>query len=153
VGLFLNCKVDRKVNSVYNVNMIWLIENYFRVLFKNNTFIGRANRSEYWGFVLVNWSFEFLVWIFNGGRVITISTVGDMNFSILNFSILPIMLIFSIIFWFAEWTVKVRRLHDTGTSGWFILVEIIPILGPIIMFFALTEKSEDGLNRYGKAVN
>jgi uncharacterized membrane protein YhaH (DUF805 family) len=124
--------------------MIWLIENYFRVLFKNNTFNGRANRSEYWGFVFVNWFLEFLIWIFNGGEVSKISITQAPNFPFF-----LIALIITIIFWLAEWTVKVRRLHDTGTRGWFILIGIIPILGWIMMFFKLIKKSEEGVNRFG----
>jgi uncharacterized membrane protein YhaH (DUF805 family) len=132
--------------------MIWLIENYFNVLFRNNTFNGRASRAEYWGFVLVNWFLEFLVWILNGGKNITYQRVNPTS-NLVEFPIFTIVVIFAIIFWVAEWTVKVRRLHDSGTSGWFILIEIIPILGWIMMFFKLIKKSDEGENRFGKAVN
>jgi uncharacterized membrane protein YhaH (DUF805 family) len=44
--------------------------------------------------------------------------------------------------------VSVRRLHDTGRSGWWILLGIIPLLGLVVLFFA-AQDSQPGDNQYG----
>ena len=45
--------------------------------------------------------------------------------------------------------VGVRRLHDIGKSGWWILIVLIPIVGIIILIvFAVTD-SQPGNNEYG----
>jgi len=38
--------------------------------------------------------------------------------------------------------IAVRRLHDTGRSGWWMLLTLLPILGPIVLlvFFVLPSK-------------
>jgi uncharacterized membrane protein YhaH (DUF805 family) len=48
--------------------MIWLFDNYFTGLFKNNTFDGRARRLEYWGFALLNYMIEFIGWLLNPSK-------------------------------------------------------------------------------------
>lgn len=45
--------------------------------------------------------------------------------------------------------VTVRRLHDTGRSGWKLLLALIPIVGAIIVIVYLFHDSEPGFNRYG----
>ena len=46
-------------------------------------------------------------------------------------------------------TVTVRRFHDINKSGWFILFEIIPFIGWIIVLVMLIEKGTEGKNKYG----
>lgn len=43
----------------------------------------------------------------------------------------------------------VRRLHDTGRSGWWLLVSLVPIVGGIILLVLLASAGEPGPNRYG----
>ncbi len=45
--------------------------------------------------------------------------------------------------------VTVRRLHDTGRSGWWILIGLIPIVGTIILIVFLVQDSKPGSNEYG----
>jgi uncharacterized membrane protein YhaH (DUF805 family) len=45
--------------------------------------------------------------------------------------------------------VTVRRLHDTGRSGWWILIGLIPIVGTIILIVFLATDSQPGNNQYG----
>jgi uncharacterized membrane protein YhaH (DUF805 family) len=45
--------------------------------------------------------------------------------------------------------VAVRRLHDVGKSGWFILISLIPIIGGIWLLVLLVTDSESGDNEYG----
>lgn len=80
---------------------------YFHVLQNYATFSGRARRSEYWYFVLFNAIFSFGI-----GFV-----AGFLNFPILS-------TIYSVAVLLPAIAVAVRRMHDVGKSGWFILIPI-----------------------------
>ena len=45
--------------------------------------------------------------------------------------------------------VVVRRLHDTGRSGWWLLIGLIPVLGSIVLIVFFVLDSEPGENAYG----
>jgi len=43
----------------------------------------------------------------------------------------------------------VRRLHDTGKSGWWLLIVLVPIVGPIVLLVFYVLDSQPGANEYG----
>jgi uncharacterized membrane protein YhaH (DUF805 family) len=45
--------------------------------------------------------------------------------------------------------VSVRRLHDTGRSGWWLLISFVPLLGGLVLFIFLVLDSQAGLNQFG----
>ncbi len=45
--------------------------------------------------------------------------------------------------------VAIRRLHDVGKSGWYYLLVLIPIIGPIWLIVLFATKGHQGENRYG----
>ena len=45
--------------------------------------------------------------------------------------------------------VAIRRLHDTGRSGWWQFLVIVPILGWILLLIWLVKDSDEGHNKYG----
>jgi uncharacterized membrane protein YhaH (DUF805 family) len=45
--------------------------------------------------------------------------------------------------------VTVRRLHDTDRSGWWILIVILPLIGPILLLVWYCYRGTDGNNRFG----
>lgn len=45
--------------------------------------------------------------------------------------------------------VGVRRLHDTGRSGWWLLISLVPLIGAIILLVFLVQDSQPGENQYG----
>ena len=45
--------------------------------------------------------------------------------------------------------VTMRRLHDTGRTGWWILISLIPFLGFIVLIIFLVQDSHTGQNQYG----
>lgn len=45
--------------------------------------------------------------------------------------------------------VTVRRLHDTGRSGWWILICLIPFIGAIIFIVFLASNGNAAENKYG----
>ena len=95
-------------------------------------FSGRARRSEYWYFTLFN-------------------LLGSMVFSILAqaLGIPAITGIFSLAVFLPGLAVSIRRLHDIGKSGWWILIELIPIVGLILIIIWLCKDSDPADNQYG----
>ena len=45
--------------------------------------------------------------------------------------------------------VTVRRLHDTGRTGWWILISLIPFIGGLVLLIFMVLDSQQGTNRYG----
>lgn len=104
------------------------------VLNKYAQFEGRAHRTEYWMFFLVN------VLIYAG-----LSVVED---------ILGIWGVFSGFYGLALFipsvAAAVRRLHDTGRSGWWVLIALVPLIGTIALLVLLALESQPGPNEYGE---
>ncbi len=108
---------------------------YFTVFKKYFDFDGRARRKEYWVFTLIN-SIVCLI----------LSLLIELNGSIFR-SIISI--IYGLGVFFPEWAVTVRRLHDTGHSGWWVFINLIPVIGAIILLIFLLTDSQEGSNQYG----
>ncbi|WP_316424929.1 DUF805 domain-containing protein [Klebsiella oxytoca] len=109
----------------------WL--NY--VLFKNYfNFKGRATRREFWWFCLA----LFIIAIFYFSIVMLVAPDKIMQSRI-------VMNIFTI----PCYAVTVRRLHDTGRSGWWVLLSFLPFIGSIVLLVFMLEKSEKGINKFG----
>ena len=94
---------------------------YLAVLKKYATFSGRARRKEYWMFVLFNIIFSIVATILDG----VIGTRDpDTGYGIING-------LYSLAVLLPSLAVVVRRLHDIGKSGWWLLIALIPIIGTI----------------------
>ncbi|MDR2860996.1 MAG: DUF805 domain-containing protein [Syntrophobacterales bacterium] len=115
-------------------------EGYLEVLNKYTVFDGRARRKEYWTFALVNIVF-FLGLGFIGGLFGMIAGFLGMLVNIISFLCLLAILLPAI-------GVTIRRLHDTGRSGWWALIALIPLVGLILIYFAILD-SDPGENEYG----
>lgn len=50
---------------------------------------------------------------------------------------------------FQSLAVTVRRLHDIGLNGWWILVALIPFIGGIILLVMMIFDGQEGENKYG----
>ena len=109
------------------------MNHYISVVKKFFVFNGRAGRSEYWYFVL----FHVLI-------SIGFTLVGAV-FSKLSF----LTGIYAIVVILPSLGVMVRRLHDSGRSGWWALISIIPIVGTLVLLYFLIKKSDEGENEYG----
>ena len=111
---------------------------YLAVLKKYAVFQGRARRKEYWMFYLVNVLVVFgLVFL-----DMAAGTMKDESFGILTGLYVLLILIPSI-------AVGVRRLHDTARSGWWLLVDAVPLVGPIVLLVFNVQDSTPGTNEYG----
>ena len=111
--------------------------NFFqsiKICFHQKFFIlkGRASRSEYWWF--------YLFYIVTGAIP---SIIPNELVMALGWIMIILLLIPSL-------AAAVRRLHDVNTSGWFILIAIIPVLGAIIVLVKIIGKGTLGKNRFGE---
>ncbi len=111
---------------------------YLKVLKKYAVFDGRAQRSEYWYFFLFNSIIGFALGFIEG--------IAGFNSSP-NYSILAI--IYGLAVLLPGIGVFIRRMHDTGRSGWWFLIGFIPLIGTIVLIVYLVRDSEEGTNKYG----
>jgi uncharacterized membrane protein YhaH (DUF805 family) len=111
---------------------------YFDVLKKYFVFSGRARRKEYWMFTLFNIIAYILL------TVIAMVLGMQSNKHGLNF----LTGLYSLLVFLPSLGVTVRRLHDTGRSGWWVLISLVPIIGGIVLLvFMLLDST--GSNEYG----
>jgi uncharacterized membrane protein YhaH (DUF805 family) len=103
-------------------------------LSKYVTFIGRSSRSAYWWFYL----FNLIVFI----AAFIIDSVLGTGYVFYSLAGLALLL--------PNLAVSVRRLHDTGRSGWWLLIGLIPIIGAIVLLVFFLQGS-DGPNNWGPA--
>ena len=107
---------------------------YLDVLKKYKEFNGRASRIEYWMFFLFNAIIAIIISIIDGvifGKTRVLIYIYDLAV------LLPSLAV--------GW----RRLHDTNRSGWWILINLIPVIGWIWYFILLVLDSAPGDNKYG----
>jgi uncharacterized membrane protein YhaH (DUF805 family) len=112
---------------------------YLTVLKRYAQFEGRAQRAEYWYFVLFNLIISFVIGFVDG---LTGTFDPETGFGLLGVVYALAVLIPSI-------TVGVRRLHDTGRSGWWLLIGLIPIIGAIVLIIFFVQDSQPDENTYG----
>ncbi|MFY7943579.1 MAG: DUF805 domain-containing protein [Crocinitomicaceae bacterium] len=98
---------------------------YLKVLQNYANFNGRARRKEYWMFVLFNFIASFVLGFIGG---------------LLDFTLLANL--YSLAVLLPSIAVAVRRMHDVGKSGWFVLI-------PIYNFILAVSDGEKGENQYG----
>ncbi|MFJ7128640.1 DUF805 domain-containing protein [Streptomyces sp. NPDC098101] len=105
---------------------------YLDVLKKYAVFSGRARRKEFWMFTLFNFIAAVILSILD---------------NILGIQILS--LIYTLAVFLPALGVSVRRLHDTGRSGWWILIALVPLVGFIVLLVFNCLEGEQQQNAYG----
>ena len=110
---------------------------YLDVLKQYAVFDGRARRKEYWMFLLVHVVVVFvLVWI---ERLLG---MGRGEWGILS-------ALYSLAVLLPAIGVSIRPLHDTGRSGWWLLLSLVPCLGTLVLIFFFAQDGTPGANEYG----
>jgi uncharacterized membrane protein YhaH (DUF805 family) len=108
--------------------------NWYLAVLKNYaSFSGRARRTEYWMFSLFN--------------VIIAIVLNVISLAIQQVSILGT--IYGLAVLIPGLAVGVRRLHDTGRSGWWLLIGLVPLIGAIVLIVFMATDGEPGDNAYG----
>ncbi len=129
-----------------------LITGYTSMFKKYAQFNGRSRRSEYWFAYLMNYIVCFvLAFIMYIPLIKDIIAYGEPTAASLGtigvFAILLTLYGFAYII--PGLAIVVRRLHDTGKSGWYALFSLIPWIGSIILIIFLAMDSQPGPNQYG----
>ncbi|MBK8456238.1 MAG: DUF805 domain-containing protein [Phyllobacteriaceae bacterium] len=110
-------------------------------------FRGRARRKEYWGFVLFATIALFALVAIGTGIDAALGNFDSANGFPLVLTALVGLLWLAIIV--PGLAVTVRRLHDIGLSGWFVLLQLIPYIGGLIIFVMTLMPSQMNENKWG----
>jgi len=111
---------------------------YLMVWQKFAQFDGRARRKEYWMFTLFN--MIVFVALYVPGLVYKESGLGLIFLGLYG--------LYALAAFVPSLSVSVRRLHDTGRSGWYFLLGFIPLVGLVLLVF-MCEDGTRGENEYG----
>jgi len=111
---------------------------YLDVLKKYAVFAGRARRKEYWMFVLFNVIISIVLGFIDG----MMGTGGHSGIGLLG-GIYTLAVLLPAI------AVAARRLHDTGRTGWWLLIAFVPIIGALVLLVFMVLDSQPGTNDYG----
>jgi uncharacterized membrane protein YhaH (DUF805 family) len=103
------------------------------VLERYAQFSGRARRAEFWWYALANFIITFVLQLLVGVSGI--------------FWLLYVIYVIGVLI--PGIAVGIRRLHDTGRSGWWLLIALIPFVGAIVLIVFLATDSTRGTNQYG----
>lgn len=121
-----------------------MLDYWKHALTKNYAnFNGRARRSEYWYFTLMN------IIILVGLQILIAIGAAATQSAIVAMILGAVYLIYALGTLVPSLAVGVRRLHDTGKSGWFFFIAFIPIIGSIWLLVLFCTEGESGENAYG----
>jgi uncharacterized membrane protein YhaH (DUF805 family) len=116
--------------------MIALMFQPFRRMFD---FRGRARRTEYWLFVLLQLA-VFVAAFVAGSNILP----KDDKFE----SLLGLPLLHVAVFGLPMLALQVRRLHDSDKSGWWVLVSLVPYIGLGWILWLMVQPGSWGPNRF-----
>ncbi|QKE72042.1 DUF805 domain-containing protein [Arthrobacter citreus] len=94
---------------------------YIKVLKNSFNFSGRARRKEYWRFTLTNTLINFLI------TGVLVSTKASFVVNIM-------AIIYNVLMFIPSLSVSIRRLHDIGKNGWWLLISVLPFLWVLPLF-------------------
>ncbi len=100
---------------------------YLMVLKRYAEFNGRSRRKEYWMFVLFN-------------AIIQYALMGIL--ALISAKLIMLVYLYVLAVLLPSLGVAIRRMHDVGKSGWFILI-------PFYNLYLACLDSEPGTNEYG----
>ena len=109
------------------------------VFSKYATFSGRARRSEYWYFVLL--------------QVIVTAVLNGLYSATESVAFSAILVLFDLALLVPSLAVCWRRLHDIGRSGAYYFFVLIPLVGWILLLVWMCQASQPGANQYGPNPN
>lgn len=112
-------------------------------------FTGRARRTDFWMFVLFAVLGGVILAIVDSGLGLTYATDGGTRF-------LPYLggsgvlgTLYSLALVVPALAVCARRLHDTGKSGWWQVIWVVPVIGAVALIVLCATDGHRGPNRYG----
>jgi uncharacterized membrane protein YhaH (DUF805 family) len=135
---------------------------YFKNCWKHYAdFKGRAKRKEFWYFTLFSYLIIFMLCIIGGiiGQYIGNNIYSNYDWEYdwiqesiqesIIYGILCAYIPYMIAVLLPSLAVSMRRLHDVGKSGWWILINLIPFAGNMFFIVLMCLDSQDGINKWG----
>ncbi|PPR78067.1 MAG: Inner membrane protein YhaI [Alphaproteobacteria bacterium MarineAlpha2_Bin1] len=118
----------------FSQSVISVYSNYF-------VYKSRSPRSEYWWYTLFYLLVSFFLAILDYAFLLILPFFSALSiltnlFVILN--IIPGIML------------AIRRFHDLNRSGFWVLINLIPVIGVIIVFIWFCFKGTEGQNRFGE---
>lgn len=118
------------------MDMVTAVKTVFHRYFQFN---GRSPRAEFWYFVL------FSVVVSFATMFLDVAFLGAS----LDDTFMPLNTLFSLAVLIPSFAVSVRRLHDMGKSGWWVVICIVPLIGLLVLIYFSVQPSQPGTNQYG----
>lgn len=118
----------------------WMIRPFRRYA----DFTGRSTRREFWMFLLFTnlvTAGLALVAIIDAGSYDEGGPVAKLAVVLIALGILGSLLPYI--------AAQVRRMHDQGRSGWYVALNLIPYIGPVIVLGFMLVRGQDAENQYG----
>ncbi|WP_324750006.1 DUF805 domain-containing protein [Sphingomonas sp. LY54] len=103
-------------------------------------FEGRSRRKEYWSFFLLMLGVYIVAGMIDGILGLAGMVLGVYG---------PLSLVAAVALFVPSLAVGVRRLHDTGRSGWWLLIGLIPLVGGLVLLYFMVIEGTPGPNEYG----
>ncbi|MEH6828180.1 MAG: DUF805 domain-containing protein [Parasphingorhabdus sp.] len=111
-------------------------------------FSGRSRRKEYWMFVLLLLIVGVVLALVTGGFSSVMDPTSMGGDATMGAGSMILGLFYLAIF-IPALAVQVRRFHDQDKSGWFVLLNFIPLVGGLIVFIFMCLDGTRGDNRFG----
>ena len=112
---------------------------FMTALKKYSIFEGRARRKEYWYFILI-YLLTLIPLSFVDFLTGTLDPITGLGF---------IGSIYMLLMLYPTLAVTARRLHDTNRSGWWQLLNLLPLVGFVVIVYFTVQDSQPGANQYG----
>lgn len=130
----LNNQLDKISNLNQSEDNYNIVDWTVKVLKNYVNFEGRARRKEYWFYTLA-----IIIAVITAMIIDNILGTGFLFYAIVALgTFLPSL------------AVGIRRLHDTNRSGWWYLICLIPLIGPILLIIWLATETKQESNQWGK---
>lgn len=126
-----------------------IFDYYKDALSKYSTFTGRASVKDYLYFILGNMIIGFV----GGIAVIILSIIVGVVTQNEYIGVIIYIIItmgYGLYIMIPNFALMVRRLHDTGKSGAWLFISLVPIVGPIVILVLLFIQGTPGSNQYGE---
>ena len=112
------------------------MKEYIDAIKKYAQFEGRETRKSFWMFVL----YGFIISIILSILMVVVRQLIWLIWIYDLFILLPSL------------SIGARRLHDTGRTGWWLLIGLVPLIGIIVLIVFYCLDSQPGSNKYGPSV-
>ncbi len=114
---------------------------FLQALQRYAEFGGRSRRSEFWYFILFSTIISLILSFLDEAIGFTFDDTGFFG---------ALSSIYSLAILIPSIAVGVRRLHDTGRTGWWYLLLLVPFIGIIVLIIFWVQDGEPGTNKWGR---